>query len=100
MHFLIEDFSRVDVMIVLWMRANGHSPQAVLDVSRDCAPAIREGSAKRRNWQAHAEHTMNYAFGYVGDRICNKIQDTSSYELWCNIEAQPDMRRARIGTHL
>ena len=67
-HLTIEDFSRVDAMIALRMRANGHSPQAVLDATRDCAPAIREGSAKRRNWSTYAERTMNYAFGYGGDR--------------------------------
>ncbi len=83
-HITVEDFSRVDAMIALRMRANGHSPQAVLEAIKDCAPAIREGSAKRRNWSAYAERTMNYAFGYAGDR---NLQRNARYlGLWKKIE--------------
>ena len=48
-HITVEGFSRVDVMITLRMRANGHSPEAVLAAIRDCAPTIRTGMKKRRN---------------------------------------------------
>lgn len=83
-HITVEDFSRVDAMIALRMRANGHSPEAVLAAIRDCAPSIRTGMEKRRNWPAYAERTMNYAFGYAGDR---DLQRNSNYlQLWQKIE--------------
>ena len=83
-HLTIEDFSRVDAMIALRMRANGHSPEAVLAAIRDCAPQIRTGMEKRRNWPAYAERTMNYAFGFAGDR---DLQRNARYlELWRKIE--------------
>ncbi len=49
-------YSRVDAMIALRMRANGHSREAV-------AEAIRE-NPKGRDWQRYAERTVDYAFGY------------------------------------
>ena len=67
-HLSIEDFSRVDAMIALRMRANGHSPNAVFSAIRECAPTIRTEREKRRNWSAYAERTVNYAFGVAGDR--------------------------------
>ncbi len=83
-HLTIEDFSRVDSMIALRMRANGHSPEAVLAAIRDCAPQIRTGTEKRRNWPAYAERTMNYAFGFAGDR---DLQRNARYiNLWKKIE--------------
>ena len=92
-HISIEDFSRVDAMIALRMRANGHSPEAVFTAIRDCAPEIREGTAKRRNWAAYAERTMNYAFGYAGDR---DLQRNERYlGLWRKIENLPNAQTAR-----
>ncbi|MBD5648150.1 MAG: relaxase/mobilization nuclease domain-containing protein [Desulfovibrio sp.] len=66
-HITIEDFSRVDAMIALRLRANGHSQEEVKETIRACAPAIRE-SRKGRNWERYAERTAAYAFGYAGDR--------------------------------
>lgn len=83
-HLTIEDFARVDAMIALRMRANGHPSEAVLAAIRDCAPQIRIGTKKRRNWPAYAERTMNYAFGFAGDR---DLQRNARYlELWKRIE--------------
>lgn len=83
-HLTIEDFSRVDAMIALRMRANGHSPESVLAAIRDCAPAIRDGTEKRRNWPVYAERTMNYAFGYAGDR--DLLKNKRYIGLWQHIE--------------
>ena len=66
-HITIEDFSRVDAMIALRLRSNGHSQEEVEEAIRACAPAIRERRAGR-NWQRYAERTAAYAFGYAGDR--------------------------------
>lgn len=84
-HITVEDFSRVDAMIALRMRANGHSPDAVLAAIRDCAPSIRTGTEKRRNWPAYAKRTMNYAFGYAGDR--DLMRNARYMELWKSIES-------------
>lgn len=65
-HLTIEDYSRVDAMIALRLRATGHSRDAVMDAVRQCAPAIRE-SPPRRDWQRYAERTVDYAFGVAGD---------------------------------
>lgn len=83
-HITVEDFSRVDAMIALRMRANGHSPEAVLAAIRDCAPAIRTGMEKRRDWQKYAERTVEYAFGLAGDKDLTK---SARYkEIWRIIE--------------
>ncbi len=83
-HITVEDFSRVDAMIALRMRANGHSPEAVLAAIRDCAPQIRTGIEKRRNWQRYAERTAGYAFGFAGDR---DLEISKKYsKLWWAIE--------------
>ena len=74
-------------MIALRMRANGHSPNAVLSDIRECAPTIRTGTAKRRNWPAYAERTVNYAFGYTGDKDLRRYD---KYKLlWARIENDP-----------
>lgn len=52
-HITVEDFSRVDAMIALRMRANGHSPESVFAAIRDCAPQI---STARKNG-ATGQHT-------------------------------------------
>lgn len=66
-HITIEDYSRVDAMIALRLRFNGHSQEAVAETIRTCAPSIR-GSGAKRNWERYAERTAAYAFGYAGDR--------------------------------
>ena len=92
-HLTIEDYSRVDAMIALRMRANGHSPEAVLAAIRDCAPQIRTGTEKRRNWPAYAERTMNYAFGYAGDR--DLLKNARYLELWHRVENKEKARLER-----
>ena len=85
-HITVEDFSRVDAMIALRMRANGHSPEAVLTAIMDCAPSIRTGADKRRDWQRYAERTADYAFGYAGDR---DLQRNSNYlKIWLKAESR------------
>lgn len=41
-HLTIEDYSRVDAMIALRLRSNGHSRESVEETIRTCAPTIRE----------------------------------------------------------
>ena len=41
-HLTIEDYSRVDAMIALRMRSNGHSRESVEETIHICAPTIRD----------------------------------------------------------
>ena len=82
-HLSIEDYSRVDAMIALRMRATGHSRQAVAEVIRQCAPDIRE-KKEGRNWQRYAERTADYAFGIAGDVDMGKNERL--WEHWKRIE--------------
>ena len=82
-HLTIEDYSRVDAMIALRLRSNGHSREAVEETIRACAPTIRD-SRVGRNWQRYAERTAVYAFGPAGDR---DLERNERYrELWRKIE--------------
>ena len=93
-HLSIEDFSRVDAMIALRMRANGHSPNAVLSAIRECAPTIRTGRDKRRDWADYAARTVNYAFGVAGGR---DLQRNKKYiNLWIQIEKALIKRGIRL----
>ncbi len=83
-HITIEDFSRVDAMIALRMRANGHSPEDITVAIRNCAPQIRAENQRQRDWQRYADRTMNYAFGYAGDRDLMRYERYR--ELWRRIE--------------
>ena len=84
-HLSIEDYSRVDAMIALRMRATGHSSQAVTEVIRQCAPGIRE-KKEGRNWQRYAERTADYAFGMAGDVDLAKSE--RFLEHWKRVECQ------------
>ena len=86
-HLTIEDYSRVDAMIALRMRANGHSRESVEETIRTCAPTIRD-SQTGRNWQRYAERTVNYAFGPAGDR---DLERNARYrELWGKVERKEE----------
>ena len=82
-HLSIEDFSRVDAMIALRMRATGHSREAVAEVVRQYAPDIRE-KKEGRNWQRYAERTADYAFGMAGD--VDMAKNERLWEHWKRIE--------------
>ncbi len=84
-HLTVEDFSRVDAMIALRLRASGHSPQAVADAVLRCAPTIRE-KREGRDWQRYAERTAAYAFGVAGDLALAKNE--RYVEHWRGIEAK------------
>ena len=91
-HITVEDFSRVDAMIALRLRSNGHTQEEVEDAIRACAPAIRERRAGR-NWQRYAERTVAYAFGYAGDR---DMERHSWYrKLWGRIEGPKEVEKIR-----
>lgn len=83
-HLSIEDYSRVDAMIALRLRANGHSWQAVAETIASCAPTIRDGQTESRNWQQYAERTANYAFGPAGDR--DLMKNEKYHDLWRMVE--------------
>ena len=86
-HLTIEDYSRVDAMIALRMRSNGHSRESVEETIRICAPTIRE-TQTGRNWQRYAERTVNYAFGPAGDR---DLERNARYrELWGKVEGKEE----------
>lgn len=84
-HLSITDFSRVDAMIALRMRATGHSFDAVRAAIEHCAPEIRE-KKEARNWEQYAERTANYAFGVAGDR--ELIRHAAYIDHWRRIEGQ------------
>ena len=88
-HLTIEDYSRVDAMIALRMRANGHSRESVETTIRACAPTIRE-TPVGRNWQRYAERTAAYAFGPAGDR--DLIRNERYQALWRTVEGMEDTK--------
>lgn len=93
-HMGIEDYSRVDAMIALRLRANGHSYDAVMEAVFRCAPAIREKPAGR-NWRRYAERTANYAFGLAGDLALEKQE--RSRQAWKRVE-YPEEKGQRMRT--
>lgn len=93
-HLSIEDYSRVDAMIALRLRANGHSRQTVMDTITSCAPTIREGQAQGRNWQQYAERTADYAFGPAGDR--DLMRNEKYQELWRKIEYGEENKQKQV----
>lgn len=88
-HLTIEDFSRVDAMIALRLRSNGHSREAVEETIRACAPTIRETQVGR-NWQRYAERTADYAFGPAGDMDMER--NVGYRALWRKIERVEEQR--------
>lgn len=96
-HLTIEDYSRVDAMIALRMRSNGHSREAVVETIRACAPTIRDSQTKR-NWQRYAERTADYAFGPAGDR---DLERNERYrEMWRRVEGMEEMERKQTRTRM
>jgi len=95
-HLTIEDYSRVDAMIALRLRSNGHSRESVEETIRACAPTIREKQAGR-NWQRYAERTAEYAFGPAGDRDMERNERYR--ELWRKVEGG-EYDKGRIGLKL
>ena len=96
-HLSIEDFSRVDAMIALRLRSNGHSREAVAETIRACAPTIRD-KPTGRNWQRYAERTAGYAFGPAGDK---DLERNERYrELWRRVEGGESGEKSRAGLKL
>ena len=96
-HLTIEDYSRVDAMIALRLRSNGHSREAVEETIRACAPTIRD-SQTGRNWQRYAERTADYAFGPAGDRDMERNERYR--EMWRRVEEGEHKNKGRIGLKL
>ena len=96
-HLTIEDYSRVDAMIALRLRSNGHSRESVEETIRTCAPTIRE-TQTGRNWQRYAERTADYAFGPAGDR---DLERNERYrELWRRVEGAGKEDRKTLWTKM
>ena len=89
-HLIIEDYSRVDAMIALRMRANGHSKETVAETIRTCAPTIRE-NPKGRDWQRYAERTADYAFGMAGDQ--DMARNQRFWPLWRKVEGLGEVQQ-------
>ena len=93
----MEDFSRVDAMIAIRLRASGYSQEAVADTILQCGPVIRqtrEGRGKReaRDWHRYAERTAAYAFGVAGDVAL--ARNEKYFEHWRKIEGvEPEKQR-------
>ena len=93
----VEDFSRVDAMIAIRLRASGYSQEAVADTILQCGPVIRqtrEGRGKReaRDWHRYAERTAAYAFGVAGDVAL--ARNEKYFEHWRKIEGvEPEKQR-------
>lgn len=83
-HLSVVDHSRVDAMIALRMRSNGHSQQAVVAAILECAQSMRGGVDKNRDWHRYAERTAAYAFGVAGDRDLQKY--AKFHDHWRTIE--------------
>ena len=91
-HLAIDDYSRVDAMIALRMRSNGHSRSDVAETVRACAPTIRDAEkAGSRNWHRYAERTADYAFGMAGD--VDMAKNERYRELWRRIEGIGEQER-------
>lgn len=91
-HLTINDYSRVDAMIALRMRSNGHSRSDVAETVRVCAPTIRDAEkAGGRNWQRYAERTADYAFGMAGD--VDMARNERYHAMWRRIEAVEEQER-------
>lgn len=93
-HLTIEDYSRVDAMIALRLRSNGHSRESVEETIRTCAPTIRE-TQTGRNWQRYAERTADYAFGPAGDR--DLVRNERYRDLWRRVEGGEEKARQAKG---
>ena len=93
-HKSIEEYSRVDAMIALRLRANGYSYDAVMDAVFRCAPAIREKPVGR-NWRRYAERAANYAFGLAGELALEKQEGFR--RAWKRVE-QPEEKGQRRRT--
>ena len=79
-HLTMRGFSRVDAMIALRMRANGHSPEAVLCRNPRLRPANQDWYGKSG---ATGQHTPSAPWITLSDmratRICRKMQSILSY---------------------
>ena len=96
-HLTIEDYSRVDAMIALRLRSNGHSRESVEETIRACAPTIREKQTGR-NWQRYAEITAEYAFGPAGDR--DLVRNERYWDLWKSVEGIKKEDRSTLRTKM
>ena len=96
-HLTIEDYSRVDAMIALRLRSNGHSRESVEETIRTCAPTIRE-TQTGRNWQRYAERTADYAFGPAGDR--DLVRNERYWDLWKSVEGIKKEDRSTLRTKM
>lgn len=96
-HMNVDDFSRVDAMIALRLRAVGHDQQAVTDAIHQCSPTIRDNN-EGRNWQRYAERTAAYAFGVAGDVALMKNE--RYLEHWRRIEGMEAREREKPGVRM
>ena len=99
-HLNMEDLSRVDAMIAVRLRANGHSQEAVAATILQCAPTIRSGRNRHesRNWQRYAERTAAYAFGMAGDLALAKNE--RYLEHWRKIEKAKQVEQTSLPSTL
>jgi hypothetical protein len=82
------NYSRLDSMIALRLRATGHQQSAVAAAIKQFAPTIRPPERQdSHEWHNYAQRTAAYAFGPGGDQ---QLERTSRYhEQWRRLESQP-----------
>lgn len=82
------NYSRVDSMIALRLRATGHGAAAVAATLERCAPSIRPPEAQgSHSWGDYSRRTVEYAFGMGGDQQLEKTQ--RYHEQWKRLENKP-----------
>ena len=96
-YLAIDDYSRVDAMIALRMRSNGHSREEVAETIQACAPTIRDNQTGR-NWQRYAERTADYAFGVAGD--VDLMKNERYREHWQRIEGIGEQQQNRTALRM
>ena len=81
------DLSRVDAMIAVRMRANGHSQADIESAIAQCAPTIRDRQDVRQHrWHDYAARTANYAFSMAGDIALHRHE--SQRRNWERVEEE------------
>lgn len=93
---VLPDFSRVDCMAAIRLRATGYTREATEEAIRSMSPKLREahGIGGTHDWTDYARRTANYAYGMQGDGQLAKL--TRYVEYWKEIDQRALSRRSTI----
>ena len=76
--------SRVDAEIAVRMRMTGHHRGEIVRAIKDAAPTERPG--EKRDWDAYAKRTADFACGVPGDRLAERLR--SQHERFRGLEGR------------